>query len=83
LLKQLTNEHQSLVRLRSQNNAVLSPLRRFPPEVLGEIFTLTLPDIWTHFERQRFSSKDSPWSLTHVSRGWRATAISNSSLWSV
>ncbi|KAJ7155792.1 hypothetical protein C8R46DRAFT_1005023, partial [Mycena filopes] len=82
-LQQLTDERQSLVRLRSQNSAIVSPLRRIPPEVLAEIFTWSLPLVNTLSEHERFSSTDSPWFLTYVSRGWRATAISTSSLWSV
>ncbi|KAJ7173295.1 hypothetical protein C8R46DRAFT_1348013 [Mycena filopes] len=81
-LQQLTDERQSLVRLRSQNSTIGSPLRRFPPEVLAEIFTWTLPALWS-MSGQGFSSNDSPWLLTHVSRSWRAIAISTSSLWSL
>ncbi|KAJ7173320.1 hypothetical protein C8R46DRAFT_113199 [Mycena filopes] len=81
-LQQLTDERQSLVRLRSRNSALVSPLRRFPPEVLAEIFTWTLPAAWS-LSGYPFSSDDSPWSLTHVSRSWRAIAISTSSLWSL
>ncbi|KAJ7155805.1 hypothetical protein C8R46DRAFT_434030 [Mycena filopes] len=80
-LEQLVDERQALVHLRSQNSAIISPLRRIPPEILAEIFTWTLPAVWT--ERHRFKSDDSPWLLTHVSRGWRTTAISTSSLWSL
>ncbi|KAJ7155800.1 hypothetical protein C8R46DRAFT_1116493 [Mycena filopes] len=82
-LDQLMDKRQSLADLRSQNSAIISPLRRIPPEVLAEIFLWTLPAIWTLSERHRFSLNDSPWLLTHVSRGWRATAISTSSLWSL
>ncbi|KAJ7173419.1 hypothetical protein C8R46DRAFT_871681, partial [Mycena filopes] len=82
-LEQLVDERQALVRLRCQNSAISSPLRRIPPEVLAEIFTWTLPATWVLSERERFSCNDSPWLLTHVSRGWRATAISTSSLWSL
>ncbi|KAJ7155825.1 hypothetical protein C8R46DRAFT_434201 [Mycena filopes] len=81
-LQQLTDERQSLVRLRSRNSAIVSPLRRFPPEVLAEVFTWTLPAAWS-LSGYPFSSDDSPWSLTHVSRSWRAIAISTSSLWSL
>ncbi|KAJ7155821.1 hypothetical protein C8R46DRAFT_1196540 [Mycena filopes] len=82
-LAQLTGERQLLVDLRSQNSAIISPLRRIPPEVLAEIFIWTLPAVWTLSERRSFSFDGSPWLLTHVSRSWRATAISTSSLWSV
>ncbi|KAJ7302969.1 hypothetical protein DFH08DRAFT_986798, partial [Mycena albidolilacea] len=42
-LQQLEEEHASLSSYRTRNKAILSPLRRMPPEVLGEIFSLTLP----------------------------------------
>ncbi|KAJ7777004.1 hypothetical protein B0H16DRAFT_1879177 [Mycena metata] len=82
-LEQLTEERQSLIRLRAQNNAVFSPLRRIPPEVLAEIFTWTLPLARNSSLRRRFFSHDSPWLLTHISRLWRAVAISTPSLWSL
>ncbi|KAJ7173322.1 hypothetical protein C8R46DRAFT_1189638 [Mycena filopes] len=81
-LQQLTDERQSLIRLRSRNSAIVSQLRRFPPEVLAEIFTWTLPAVWS-LSGHRFSSENSPWFLTHVSHRWRAIAISTSSLWSL
>jgi hypothetical protein len=37
-LKQVEDERTDLATYRAQNNTVLSPLRRMPPEVLGEIF---------------------------------------------
>ncbi|KAJ7836417.1 hypothetical protein B0H13DRAFT_2678126, partial [Mycena leptocephala] len=36
-------ERASLLDYRAQNKAVISPHRRIPPEILGEIFLLTLP----------------------------------------
>ncbi|KAJ7155822.1 hypothetical protein C8R46DRAFT_1005050 [Mycena filopes] len=82
-LQQLTDERQSLVHLRSQNSAIISPLRRIAPEILAEIFTWTLPAVWMVPEPFGSSLNDSPWFLTHVSRNWRAIAISTSSLWSL
>ncbi|KAJ7735012.1 hypothetical protein B0H16DRAFT_1268479, partial [Mycena metata] len=81
-LEVLKEESRSLAQLRAQNNAIISPLRRIPPEVLAEIFTRTLPPSQSWSGRSGFSSNDTPWVLTHISRHWRAVAISTS-LWSL
>ncbi|KAJ6503737.1 hypothetical protein C8R45DRAFT_571301 [Mycena sanguinolenta] len=75
-LSQLEEERAALAEYHAQNTTILSPLRRMPSELLGEIFSWTLPlnripDI-----------RNAPWVLTHVSSRWRAVAISKSSLWS-
>ncbi|KAJ6552818.1 hypothetical protein B0H19DRAFT_893593, partial [Mycena capillaripes] len=79
-LRQLEEERLALSSFRARNMAILSPLRRVPVEVLSEIFLWTLPSL--REPRERFHVTDSPWFLTHVSRRWRAVAISNPSLWS-
>ncbi|KAJ7239597.1 hypothetical protein B0H12DRAFT_1056600, partial [Mycena haematopus] len=76
-LKQLEAERDRLSSYRTQSSAILSPLRRMPPEILGEIFSWTIPqDI-------RREEGYSPWFLTHISRRWREIAVSTSSLWSL
>ncbi|KAJ7041914.1 hypothetical protein C8F04DRAFT_888988, partial [Mycena alexandri] len=57
------------------------PLRRIPPEIIAEIFSWTMPTLREAVDRQRCSVMDSPWVLTHVSRRWRAVAISSPALW--
>ncbi|KAJ7498086.1 hypothetical protein B0H11DRAFT_1998626 [Mycena galericulata] len=77
-LQQLEQERAALFDYHRQNTAILSPLRRIPPEVLREIFSWTLSpnlDEVTNVEA-------GPWVLTHINRRWRAIAISTSSLWS-
>ncbi|KAJ7483508.1 hypothetical protein FB451DRAFT_1234815 [Mycena latifolia] len=54
-----------------------------PPEVLGEIFSLTLPSVGDTLARRRFRNSHSPWVLTHVCSRWRAIALSIPSLWSL
>ncbi|KAJ7114029.1 hypothetical protein C8R44DRAFT_549326, partial [Mycena epipterygia] len=76
-LKELEEERASLASYRAEH-AILSPLRRIPPEVLGEIFVWTLPDALNAGR----DLKDSPWLLTHISRRWRETVLSTPSLWS-
>ncbi|KAF8175598.1 hypothetical protein K438DRAFT_1508275, partial [Mycena galopus ATCC 62051] len=77
-LDQLEEEHAGLLTYHHQNTSILSPLRRFPPEILGEIFLQTLPSI-----HKILNVKDSPWPLTHVCSRWRAIALSKPSLWSM
>jgi hypothetical protein len=81
-LKQLEYERVSLLRYVSCNKAVLAPLRRMPPEVLGEIFSWTLPTIADALNASRFDMAQSPWLLNQISSRWRAVSLSIPSLWS-
>ncbi|KAF8211033.1 hypothetical protein K438DRAFT_1569716, partial [Mycena galopus ATCC 62051] len=82
-LRQLQDERALLSSYRTRNEAILSPLRRMPSELLAEIFSYTLPPVEdvSMFEC-RFDIARSPWLLTHVSSHWRAVAHSTPSLWS-
>ncbi|KAJ7155877.1 hypothetical protein C8R46DRAFT_1116707 [Mycena filopes] len=83
-LKELEEEHASLSSYRAQNLAIISPLRRLPFEVLGEIFSWTLEPVSDARNRPiGFSPMYSPWVLTHVSQRWRVVAVSSSALWSL
>ncbi|KAJ6530794.1 hypothetical protein DFH09DRAFT_1044749 [Mycena vulgaris] len=82
-LERLEEEQTSLSRYRAQNQAILSPLRRMPPEVLVEIFSWTVPSVRDRRARCRFHMMDGPWALTHVSGLWRSVAVSTPSLWSL
>ncbi|KAF7353382.1 F-box domain-containing protein [Mycena sanguinolenta] len=77
-LRDLEEKRTALSRCHSQNTQILSPLRRMPPEILGEIFSWTVPSI-----RDVFNTKDCPWVLTHVCSTWRAVALYQPSLWSL
>ncbi|KAJ7607884.1 hypothetical protein FB45DRAFT_1011119 [Roridomyces roridus] len=81
-LAQLEEDRDALSRSRNQHVGIFSPLRRMPPETLGEIFTWALPSLADLHKRKSFI-KQSPWVLTHVCSQWRAIAISMPSLWSV
>ncbi|KAJ7210216.1 hypothetical protein B0H12DRAFT_958752, partial [Mycena haematopus] len=72
-LKQLEAERERLASYRAQSCAILSPLRRMPPEILGEIFLWTIPAL----PDQRYS----PWFLTHICCRWREIAVSSPLLW--
>ncbi|KAJ7137956.1 hypothetical protein C8R44DRAFT_559332, partial [Mycena epipterygia] len=81
-MKYLEEERASLSGHLAENTAILSPLRRTPPEVLGEIFSWTLPSVGALRREGSSGLNDSPWALTHVSSHWRAVALSIPSLWS-
>ncbi|KAJ7044955.1 hypothetical protein C8F04DRAFT_1067155 [Mycena alexandri] len=53
-----------------QHRAILSPVRRLPPELLCEIFELSSND------------KGPSWHVGHICRSWRHTALSYPPLWS-
>ncbi|KAJ7498129.1 hypothetical protein B0H11DRAFT_1998796 [Mycena galericulata] len=75
-LKQLEKDRAVLSEYHTQNTAIISPLRRMPPEILGEIFSWTLP-------LAVLDARESPWVLTRVCSLWRAVSISEPSLWSL
>ncbi|KAJ7044960.1 hypothetical protein C8F04DRAFT_520116 [Mycena alexandri] len=53
-----------------KHRAIISPVRRLPPELLSEIFVLS------------FDDKGPPWHVGHICRSWRHTALSYPPLWS-
>jgi hypothetical protein len=69
-LKQLEKDRASLLSYRTRHCAILSPLRGMPLEVLGEIFSWTLPSLSDALDWGRFDMTDSPWVLTQISSGW-------------
>ncbi|KAJ6471868.1 hypothetical protein C8R45DRAFT_413667 [Mycena sanguinolenta] len=81
----LADEQAFLSSYRTENQAIFSPLRRMPSELLSEIFAWSLllqPEEREREGRGRFFETDSPWVLTHVSRIWREISVSTPSLWS-
>ncbi|KDR69266.1 hypothetical protein GALMADRAFT_145658 [Galerina marginata CBS 339.88] len=61
------------------HKALLSPIRRIPPEILQEIFINTLPT--PNEYATRLYMDDLPWALCQVSSTWRRTALGTSTLW--
>ncbi|KAJ6484184.1 hypothetical protein C8R45DRAFT_1000365 [Mycena sanguinolenta] len=53
-------------------------LARVPAEILGEIFSWTLPSLDDVLDPDGY-----PWVLTHVCGSWRSVALSKPSLWSL
>ncbi|KAJ6458253.1 hypothetical protein C8R45DRAFT_1081692 [Mycena sanguinolenta] len=77
-LQELEEERVLLAKYNEQNTTIVSPVRRVPAEILGEIFSWTLP-----YFNDVLSPRQCPWILTHVCGSWRAVAISKPSLWSL
>ncbi|KAJ7609046.1 hypothetical protein FB45DRAFT_945212 [Roridomyces roridus] len=84
-LRQLEDERAVLAEYHAENTAVVSPVRRIPPEMLAEIFSWTLPfsDDFDECNSVRMKMEKSPWTLGQVSRRWRAIALATPSLWSL
>ncbi len=76
LLHRLTNERLHLQQYITAHQAVVSPIRRFPTEILAEIFIQSLED---HYDI--FDTKRGPWGLCHVCRRWRDVSRSFPALW--
>ncbi|KAF7342594.1 F-box domain-containing protein [Mycena sanguinolenta] len=77
-LHRLQEERRTLSKDHARNLGIVSALRRMPPELLGEIFSWTVPST-----RDVLSTRLCPWVLTHVCSGWRAVALAIPSLWSM
>lgn len=67
---------QNLARAMSQHSPLLSALRRFPAEILSEVFVHCLPEQGTVT-----SYRDAPLKLCAVSAKWRQVARSTPALW--
>ncbi|KAJ7766682.1 hypothetical protein B0H16DRAFT_1251746, partial [Mycena metata] len=72
---------------KRQCKALMSTIRRLPPEVIGEIFLYFTP-ILPFTRDYRWHEPDSPpqvttpWYLGQICRYWRGIALSLRSLWS-
>ncbi|KAG7089361.1 hypothetical protein E1B28_011051 [Marasmius oreades] len=78
LIKDLETEQDDILDRIAHYNAILSPIRLLPAEIISEIFFHCLPD--QLFIRP--SPCEAPLLLTQVCRNWRETAFSTPRLWS-
>ncbi|KAJ7639536.1 hypothetical protein FB45DRAFT_905950 [Roridomyces roridus] len=74
-LAQLEAEEAQLSQYHSETAAILSRLRRMPPEVLVEIFS------WTQGTHPLDGTERTSWVLAQVCRRWREISLSTPSLW--
>ncbi|KAF9475950.1 hypothetical protein BDN70DRAFT_863996, partial [Pholiota conissans] len=73
----LCAERSELEQMIADNRALASPLRRFPVDLIREIFFHCLPTMHNAI----MVSREAPMVLTHVCRAWRTVALSTPSLW--
>lgn len=78
-LAKLQQKRQILHSYSQEHRSLISPIRRFPAEVLGEVFSYCLPEAW---QTSNFSAITAPMLCTHICSHWRAVAISTTKLWS-
>ncbi|KAJ6502726.1 hypothetical protein C8R47DRAFT_214246 [Mycena vitilis] len=70
-LAQLVQKRTQIAERVRQHRAIVSPVRRAPPELLGDILALTLS-----------SRKHLPPYLSHICRSWKLAALAYPLLWS-
>ncbi|KAF9478377.1 hypothetical protein BDN70DRAFT_933470 [Pholiota conissans] len=65
------------------HRAILSPIRRIPPEVLQEMFEFYVCSFNNVFDHLNIHIRAShlPWELSHVCRLWRMSALGLPTLW--
>ncbi|KAJ7666130.1 hypothetical protein DFH06DRAFT_984575, partial [Mycena polygramma] len=73
----LHREHADVQKKIAEHSAILSPLRRFPPEIIETIFRRTLPPVSSSF----CSSFYSPWNISRVCGRWRSVSLASPHLW--
>ncbi|KAJ7056423.1 hypothetical protein C8F01DRAFT_1365665 [Mycena amicta] len=86
-LTQLSDSRATTARLEEQigklgetlrkYRALFAPVKRVPPELVSHILRYALPDDYVSGSRECV-----PWSLGHICRSWRVTALADSFLWS-
>ncbi|KAJ7635675.1 hypothetical protein DFH06DRAFT_1054885 [Mycena polygramma] len=74
VLHRLADRRTQLVRSIRQHRATLSAVRRVPPELLCEVFALTVSG--------NEALPKPPWYLGHVCQSWRRTALAYPPIWS-
>ncbi|PBK60968.1 hypothetical protein ARMSODRAFT_965332 [Armillaria solidipes] len=76
LLNRLTNERLHMKEYITAHQGILSPIRKFPSEILAEIFLRTLDDHYDVFDMER-----GPWALGRICRRWKDVSRSCPALW--
>ncbi|KAJ6574581.1 hypothetical protein B0H19DRAFT_1124847 [Mycena capillaripes] len=77
-LGQLVRSRDEAVEKIRPYRAILSPVRRVPPELICEIFSMTQDSISSDDDEV---GKAAPWYLGHICRSWRLCALGYSPLW--
>ncbi|KAJ7090124.1 hypothetical protein C8R44DRAFT_557307, partial [Mycena epipterygia] len=73
-LAHLVQSRHAAAESARKHRAIISSVRRLPPELICEIFALSTTE-------RRSGGKERPWRLGHICRSWRQSAISYPLLW--
>ncbi|KAJ7141717.1 hypothetical protein C8R43DRAFT_1017064 [Mycena crocata] len=77
LIRDLSAQREKLVEYISAHEALISPMRRLPQDVVQEIFVACLP---TH-RNAVMSAREAPLLLARVCSAWRTLAMTTPALW--
>ena len=77
LLDELRRKRELLPKFITEHNAILTPIRRLPAEILAEIFVLCM-----NSDISSFAPTQSPLLVGQVCKVWRQVALSTQTLWS-
>ncbi|KAJ6482925.1 hypothetical protein C8R47DRAFT_1133199 [Mycena vitilis] len=82
-LHTLRNKHANVASEIARYNNILSPIRRLPTEIVGEIFLHFAPFMHRDSNLGTYAQVKLPWTLGLVCRLWRKIALSLGRLWCV
>ncbi|KAL0569954.1 hypothetical protein V5O48_012003 [Marasmius crinis-equi] len=80
ILENLKHQRSQVQDRINKRRSVISVLRRFPTEILGEIFWHCVGDVSLYITRRRFSTV--ALNISHVCSRWRTIVIGLPNLWS-
>ncbi|KAJ7879020.1 hypothetical protein B0H14DRAFT_1622197 [Mycena olivaceomarginata] len=75
-----------LVQSVKTHKPILSPIRRIPPEILGEIFALVVRKTFYFGDISEVAppvTQHAPWLFTRICRRWSDVALATPALWSM
>ncbi|KAJ7291364.1 hypothetical protein C8J57DRAFT_214803 [Mycena rebaudengoi] len=81
-LEPLVDERDATADRILRHQSVISAARRVPPEILGEIFLLTLPSQEDGKSDKASCVDSSPWLVGRICSRWREIALALLELWS-
>jgi hypothetical protein len=75
-IARLTHQRDKIAEHVIQHRAIISPVRRVPPELICEILALSLSSDNTN------TANSAPWHIGHICRFWRHCVLAYPVLWS-
>ncbi|KAF8517902.1 hypothetical protein BU17DRAFT_91330 [Hysterangium stoloniferum] len=80
-LLQLLSERQDVLRSSTVKRALLAPIRKLAPEIIGQIFELCTNDEIVPGARRIITATAAPILLSQVCKKWRHVALMTPQLW--